>query len=213
VIDPRDWEGKVYVGDCLEFMRQLPDGCVDFAFADPPYNAGVAEWDHGFAWEHDCLEALSPVVVVTPGTNSIADFLRRTKMHYQWSLACHILNGFSRGAMGFSNWIYAAVFSRGSVYRQAQDARDIILVPGGADGDYHRGQKPPKFMQWIIETFTEPGDLVFDPFLGSGTTGVVCERLGRRWLAAEINPEYAAMAEKRIQRERDKLQLPLEATT
>ena len=63
----------------------------------------------------------------------------------------------------------------------------------------------------MIEYLTSPGDLVLDPFLGSGTTAVVCERLGRRWIGCEINSEYAAMAEKRIQRERDKLQLPFDA--
>jgi site-specific DNA-methyltransferase (adenine-specific) len=54
------------------------------------------------------------------------------------------------------------------------------------------------------------GDLILDPFLGSGTTAVVCERLGRRWLGCELNPDYAAMAEARIERERQQLQLSLD---
>jgi len=45
MIDPRDWEGKIWVGDCLEFMRQLPDGCVDAVVTDPPYGFGRFETD------------------------------------------------------------------------------------------------------------------------------------------------------------------------
>ena len=45
---------------------------------------------------------------------------------------------------------------------------------------------------------TSPGDLVFDPFLGSGTTSVVAKKLGRRYLGVEIDEEFALLAEKRL---------------
>ena len=45
---------------------------------------------------------------------------------------------------------------------------------------------------------SRPGDLVLDPFAGSGTTGVVARRLSRRFLGIELNPEYAEMARRRI---------------
>ena len=54
---------------------------------------------------------------------------------------------------------------------------------------------------------TKETDLIFDPFLGSGTTAVVAERLGRRWCGSEINESYAAMATKRILRAREQLRM------
>lgn len=58
-------------------------------------------------------------------------------------------------------------------------------------------QKPEKLMERIIKASSNPGDLVFDPFSGSGTVPVVCERWGRPFVACEINPEYCRIAEAR----------------
>ena len=59
-------------------------------------------------------------------------------------------------------------------------------------------QKPEKLMDRIIKASSNPGDLVFDPFCGSGTVPVVCQRLGRRFIACEINADYSRMAEERV---------------
>ncbi|MBI5384096.1 MAG: site-specific DNA-methyltransferase [Verrucomicrobia bacterium] len=59
-------------------------------------------------------------------------------------------------------------------------------------------QKPEKLMERLIKASSNPGDLVFDPFCGSGTVPVVCQRLGRRFVACEINPEYRRLAEERL---------------
>jgi DNA modification methylase len=62
----------------------------------------------------------------------------------------------------------------------------------------HPTQKPLKVMRYIIENFTREGDTVFDPFMGSGTTGVACVQLNRNFIGCEISPEYFGIAEKRI---------------
>jgi len=59
-------------------------------------------------------------------------------------------------------------------------------------------QKPEKLMERIIKASSNPGDVVFDPFSGSGTVSVVCERLGRRFVACEINADYCHIAEERM---------------
>jgi DNA modification methylase len=53
-------------------------------------------------------------------------------------------------------------------------------------------------MRWIVERTTRKGDTIFDPFMGSGTTGVACVQLGRNFIGCEIDPKYFAIAEKRI---------------
>jgi modification methylase len=73
----------------------------------------------------------------------------------------------------------------------------------GADGaKAHPTQKPEALLHRILVGTTNPGDLVLDPFLGSGTTGAVAKRLGRRFIGIERDPAYLALARKRIDRVR-----------
>jgi DNA modification methylase len=59
-------------------------------------------------------------------------------------------------------------------------------------------QKPEKLMERLILASSQPGDVVLDPFCGSGTVPVVCQRLGRRFVACEINPKYVELATERL---------------
>lgn len=63
----------------------------------------------------------------------------------------------------------------------------------------HPTQKPEKLVAKLILASTNPKDLVFDPFMGSGTTAVVAKKLGRHFSGVEINPEYYAWAMKRLE--------------
>jgi site-specific DNA-methyltransferase (adenine-specific) len=64
----------------------------------------------------------------------------------------------------------------------------------------HPYQKPEKLVERVIEASSNPGDLVLDPFVGSGTTAVVARRLGRRYLGFELDPDYVRLALKRLER-------------
>ena len=63
----------------------------------------------------------------------------------------------------------------------------------------HPTQKPEKLYAKLILASSKPGDIVFDPFLGSGTTSVVAKKLGRNYCGIEMNQEYCLWAEKRLQ--------------
>jgi site-specific DNA-methyltransferase (adenine-specific) len=62
----------------------------------------------------------------------------------------------------------------------------------------HPYQKPEKLVARVVEASSRPGDLVIDPFLGSGTTAVVARRLKRRWLGFELDPDWVRTALKRL---------------
>ena len=62
----------------------------------------------------------------------------------------------------------------------------------------HPTQKPEALLHRVILASTRPGDLVLDPFFGTGTTGAAAKRLGRRWIGIERDPDYARLAEARI---------------
>jgi ParB family chromosome partitioning protein len=176
-----------------ELVADRVRGPAALAFADPPYGANVEGYDDSeFYWQHDYLAELSDVVVVTPGIVSIFELARRTAMPYRWSLSAWISNGMTRGAVGFGNWMYAAVFSSGSVFRQSQDFAKVTISNAEADDTDHPTRKPTEYVQWIVETFSKPSEWVIDPFLGSGQTLMVCEASGRRCVGGELDPKFCS---------------------
>jgi site-specific DNA-methyltransferase (adenine-specific) len=62
----------------------------------------------------------------------------------------------------------------------------------------HPSQKPEALIERIIRSSSEPEDLIIDPFLGSGTTAAIAQKLQRRWIGIEASPEYAALASERL---------------
>ena len=62
----------------------------------------------------------------------------------------------------------------------------------------HPTQKPEKLLAKIILASSNKGDIVFDPFLGSGTTAVVAKKLGRKYVGVEVDEYYCCLAEKRL---------------
>jgi modification methylase len=68
-------------------------------------------------------------------------------------------------------------------------------------GKAHPTQKPEALLYRVLLATTKPGDLVLDPFFGTGTTGAVAKRLGRRWIGIEREPKYVAVAQARIDAE------------
>lgn len=78
---------------------------------------------------------------------------------------------------------------------------DDLSVPywSMAENTAHPTQKPEKLLAKLILASSNEGDMVFDPFLGSGTTSVTAKKLGRHYVGIEMNPQYCAWAEKRLE--------------
>lgn len=66
----------------------------------------------------------------------------------------------------------------------------------------HPTQKPVAACEYFIRTYTNPGEVVLDPFMGSGTIGVACQNLGREFIGIELEQKYYEAAKQRIERER-----------
>lgn len=63
---------------------------------------------------------------------------------------------------------------------------------------FHPTQKPVALMEWLVKTYTNPGDIVLDPFMGSGSTGIACLRNGRRFIGIEREEKYFEVACQRL---------------
>jgi len=81
--------------------------------------------------------------------------------------------------------------------------RDVLEVPvlcnGMTEKTEHPTQKPEALIERLILASSAPGQLVVDPFVGSGTTAVVAARLGRRWLAGDADPRHVGLTRQRLQ--------------
>lgn len=71
----------------------------------------------------------------------------------------------------------------------------------------HPTEKPVELMEYLVRTYTDPGDLVVDPFCGSGPVALACQRLGRRFVGGDISAEYVAQARERLARQAS-IQMP-----
>jgi site-specific DNA-methyltransferase (adenine-specific) len=66
-------------------------------------------------------------------------------------------------------------------------------------GCLHPTQKPVALYEYLIRTYTQPGDVILDPFMGSGTTAVAARNLDRHYIGCDVSPEYVNLARQRIQ--------------
>lgn len=178
----------LYCGDSASDEFREAAYSAAFCFADPPYNADADHWDKDFVWAHDYLTEAAKVVAVTPGLSSIAPFAKATNMPYKWSFACYINNGMTRGAMGFGNWIYAGLFSKESIHRNTRDFMEISIKTSETEDTDYKGRKPYEFVAHLVTLYSEKYERVIDPFVGSGTTLLVCEQMQRESVCAEIQP-------------------------
>lgn len=94
--------------------------------------------------------------------------------------------------------VYANVTSSDYVQTEGNFPRSVVDFPTETSGS-HPTQKPVALMEYLIRTYTNEGDTVLDNTMGSGTTGVACRNTGRRFIGIERDPDYFAIAQKRIE--------------
>lgn len=100
-----------------------------------------------------------------------------------------------RGGKGGS--VYRSM-SGESVQQYTNYPRSVLHYPNRAERRYHPTQKPVVLLEYLIRTYTNPGELVVDNCMGSGSTAVACLNTGRRFVGFEKDPEYFAVARRRV---------------
>lgn len=171
-------DATLHLGDCREIVPSL---IADAVFADPPYLEGD---------QSDMLLPLlsaSKRVVVTPGKLESFNWIARSAptWEYAWQSATKTLGGAACFHIGWEPMLAWG-------YPKRPLANDLINVPiqSGKDKPNHPWPKPIVLMERIVLHWSDEGETVLDPFMGSATTGVACAKLGRKFIGIEINPEY-----------------------
>jgi site-specific DNA-methyltransferase (adenine-specific) len=105
-----------------------------------------------------------------------------------------------RPGMGYESIVFAHRKGR-SVWNGGGRVGVFVHNKNSGGAHEHETQKPVPLMLELVSLFTDPDELILDPFCGSGTTGVACLRLGRRFIGIERDAKYAAIAVERLEAE------------
>ncbi|HPN39432.1 MAG TPA: site-specific DNA-methyltransferase [Melioribacteraceae bacterium] len=239
---------KIYVGDCLELIKTIPDESIDITFADPPFNLkkNYASYNDSLEFQEYlqwCELWISEMVRVTKPTGSI--FLHNIP---KWlTYYASFLNKFAY----FKHWIawdaptspmgnslqpahYGILFytksSKGSKIYELRSPHkrerktgylakdyggkkdllhpfgplvsdvwtDIHRIKHNNKRDPHPCQLPIHLLDRLILMTTDEGDIILDPFSGTGTTAISAKRLGRNYIGLELDPNYAIISEEKL---------------
>lgn len=210
-----DWQDEqfgiaLYLGDCLAILPKLPDGCVGAVVADPPYNAAKGYGLGGDRLPDAAYATLMQAVILQTCKLSGKQFWVAPR--YQMELWTRLLPGahmvaIRRGAQGpyRGGWFdqFETALAVGLPVNPTRDLWDDIRLKGEGyffreDTFGHPGYTPYPILARAVEAFTRVGGLILDPFMGSGTTGVACVKLGRQFIGIEIEPKYFEVSVKRI---------------
>lgn len=192
----------LYRGDCLEILPMLDK--VDAVITDPPYGinannqtlgAGKKNFDRGDAWDATKVD-IQPLMSVGKyhcfwGGNYYTDALPPVNSWLIW----HKLNdgrSFSECEMAWTDF--------------SKQTRHLSHHWSGEQKS-HPTQKPFQVMNWCLSQVPADAQTILDPFMGSGTTGVACMNLDRKFIGIEIDQKYFDIACERIERAQQQLKL------
>jgi len=207
------WLNKILLGDCLDVMREMPDKCVDLVLTDPPYGIGESNernatrgnacrpTDYGhYTWDSkrippeyfDEIRRISQNQIIFGG-NYYGSILGDT--------SCYIVWDKDNGKNDFADCELAWTSFKTAV-RKFKYRWNGMLQENMRDKEkrIHPTQKPVALFEWILRLYSKPGDIILDPFLGSGTTVAACINLERQYIGIEINPDYVLASQQRIKK-------------
>ncbi len=210
-----EFVNQIITGDCVKVMKEIPAASIDFIATDPPYLVGYQSRDGRSIANDDTSEWLSPAfaemyrvlkndrfLLSFYGWNKVDQFFAAWKAagfrpvgHLVWTKDYHSNERFVR----YSHES-AYLLAKGDPMRP-QIALYDVLDWKYTGNELHPTQKPVMALLPVIMTFSRIGDIVLDPFIGSGTTAIAARALGRRYIGIEIDPAYAHIAEERVRRE------------
>lgn len=225
----------LHLGDCLEYMKSMPDKSVDLTVTSPPYNVGLKygeyndnqKWDLFLSWLNDIYTELYRVTNDGGRVYSVLS----DKLMFELKPALEEI-GFTFGQV--LTWCKPNL--SGGASRITGDwnflTEQILLVRKGKrvpminssgnthsffviatpqsnfhEGRFHPAQFPLELPDRIIAR--TPGKIVFDPFMGSGSTGMAAVRNGRDFIGCELDKAYFKVARNRIDQAVQRPTLPL----
>lgn len=198
-------ETGFFLGDCMDFMKDVPDGTFDLAIVDPPYGlmdagmqtggecglfesrqfkrSNIQEWDHA------------------PSEEYFKELFRVSKNQIIWGgnyfnlppCRCFIVWDKLQPFENFSRCEYAWTSFKRPAKIYTQDNRYA--------GKIHPTQKPIELYIWLLNNYAEPDALILDTHVGSASSLIACHRTGHPFVGYEKDPNYYKAAKARLEAE------------
>ena len=214
-----------YNMDCMEGMKQFPDKYFDLAIVDPPYGdgggsgngktrAGSVECSTGIARTgfHDKVYRTGGTWASKFGKKIIAwdtapkqeyfkELFRISRNQIIWGgnyfklppTRCFLIwrktNVPEKFSMAMCEYAWTSF---------NDNAKMFSFSAVGQEGRFHPTQKPPELYRWILESYSKPTDIILDTHVGSASSLIACRETGHKYVGFEIDPDYYAMAKKRL---------------
>ena len=199
-------DATLYLGDCLEILPDLDP--VDAVVADPPYGIGLKSnglrFKNARPIEGDQNNEMIDRLIswCAPEMPFAMFFSPYNFIPYPWRSVLIWDKGEHVGGGGDPKKCWKRDYECiGVANNPALKKRDssVLRIPGLLKPlSGHPAEKPISIIAYFVERLTLPGGVVLDPFMGSGTTGVACMELGRKFIGIEINEKYFDIACRRI---------------
>jgi len=200
-------------GDCVEVMKEIPSRSVDLILTDPPYlvryrdrTGRTVRNDDNDAWIDPAFAEMHRVLKDGQFCVSFYAWNKASRFMEAWhkagfQLAGHIV--FPKKYASSSRFVsyhheQAYLLSKGHPSPPASPPPDVI--PWTYTGNrLHPTQKPVGIFKPLLEAFTKPGDVVLDPFAGSGSSLLAAQEMGRRFIGIELDPAHHRTASLRLE--------------
>jgi DNA modification methylase len=202
---------KIYNDDCLNNLKNMEDKCVDIIFTDPPYNANKKydgyednlKDEEYFSWMTEIIKQCKRVskkgIIFYVGGNL-------TKKYFDLIPDANLIIVLKRAAGVCKKNLamqYHSIFTTVIPVKRTRNLWEDVRLPG--EGYFFKekrydnpGLTSQKLVEKVLDSFTNNGDLILDPFMGTGTTAIACKLMGRNYLGFEQSQKYCDIAESRI---------------
>ena len=204
-------ENTIICGDCLEVMKDWPDNCVDLVLTDPPYGINLDN-----DWQNKVhTNQLQASNVASGGfDNDNGELTAEMFLKFDNRIIFGFPYLYDSKATGWLVWDKEPMFKGRSLTSPIEMAYSTVWAgfkafrylwsgymraPNAETKLGHPTQKPIALMLWLLEEYSNPNDLILDPFCGSGTTCVAAKMLGRRYIGIDISEEYCNIARQRLE--------------
>lgn len=205
---------KIYNESCLDTMARMADKSIGLILTDPPYNAksiGPNQREYSLGemqlpvakYKKFCkgwfkeADRVANRIVFTPGIANICFYPQP-----YWIICWHKPAAVSFNRMGgYNAWEPICVYGKmpkGKKLGQDYKLCNTLNLAKGPESE-HPCPKPLQLIRWAVIHFSNEGDIIYDPFMGSGTTAVAAIKEGRSFIGSEMNPAYVKIGEKRIE--------------
>lgn len=209
---------EIYNEDCLETMSRMPDDFVDCVITDPPYSGLMAKSRGGGRFDqtehhiqYDDMSERAFLLFIKPIFRELYRVLKLGGHLYcftDWkqlrnmadclelasfklvNIVCWDKGHFGTGAGYRSQSEYLLVFSKGlpNIFNLSNVGN--VIRAARAKDNIHPHQKPTELLKILVENSTNKGNLIYDPFSGSGSTLVTAKRMERNFVGSELSVEY-----------------------